>query len=85
MRVNVFYQLIIFADSGFIILNPLNKSLSKKAHAIAYHMCGGDWEEARDLTQEAFLKVFRTLKKFRHNSSFYTWFYRIGTRRVTVA
>ena len=49
----------------------------KKAHAIAYHMCGGDWEEARDLTQEAFLKVFRTLKKFRQDSSFYTWFYRI--------
>jgi RNA polymerase sigma-70 factor (ECF subfamily) len=49
----------------------------KKAHAIAYHMCGGDWEEARDLTQEAFLRVFRTLKNFRHDASFYTWFYRI--------
>jgi len=49
----------------------------KKAHAIAYHMCFGDREEAQDLTQEAFMKVFRTLKEFRHNSSFYTWFYRI--------
>ena len=49
----------------------------KKAHAIAYHMCFGDREEAQDLTQEAFMKVFRTLKEFRQNSSFYTWFYRI--------
>jgi len=49
----------------------------KKVHAIAYHMCSGDREEAKDLTQDAFLKVFRNLKEFRHDSSFYTWFYRI--------
>jgi RNA polymerase sigma-70 factor (ECF subfamily) len=49
----------------------------QKAYAIAYHMCSGDREEAQDLTQEAFLKVFRNIKKFRGNSSFYTWFYRI--------
>ena len=49
----------------------------QKAYAIAYHMCSGDSEEAQDLTQEAFLKVFRNIKKFRGDSSFYTWFYRI--------
>jgi len=49
----------------------------QKAYAIAYQMCSGDREEAQDLTQEAFLKVFRNIKKFRGNSSFYTWFYRI--------
>jgi RNA polymerase sigma-70 factor (ECF subfamily) len=49
----------------------------KKAYAIAYHMCSGDSEEAQDLTQEAFLRVFRNIKKFRGDSSFYTWFYRI--------
>jgi len=55
----------------------LYKRYQKKVHAIAYHMCTGDREEAQDLTQEAFLKVFRKLKEFRHDSSFYTWFYRI--------
>lgn len=49
----------------------------QKAYAVAYHMCLGDSEEAQDLTQEAFLKVFKNLKKFRGESSFYTWFYRI--------
>lgn len=49
----------------------------QKTYAIAYHMCGEDREEAKDLTQEAFLRVFRSLGKFRGDSSFYTWFYRI--------
>ncbi len=49
----------------------------EKAYAIAYHICSGDREEAKDLTQEAFLKAFRNIKQFRSESSFYTWFYRI--------
>lgn len=49
----------------------------QKAYAVAYSMCAGDSEEARDLTQEAFLRAFRNLRRFRGDSSFYTWFYRI--------
>ncbi len=49
----------------------------QKAYAIAHHMCFGDRERAQDLTQEAFLKIFKNLKKFRGKSTFYTWFYRI--------
>ncbi|MCK4860003.1 MAG: sigma-70 family RNA polymerase sigma factor [Candidatus Omnitrophica bacterium] len=48
-----------------------------KAYAIAYNMCCGDSEEAKEITQEAFLRAFRSLKSFRGKSSFYTWFYRI--------
>ena len=48
-----------------------------KAFSIAYHMGSGDIEEAKDFTQEAFLKAFRNIKRFRKKSSFYTWFYRI--------
>ena len=55
----------------------LVRRYQQKAYAVAYHMCFGDSEEAKDLTQEAFLKVFKNLKKFRGKSSFYTWFYRI--------
>jgi RNA polymerase sigma-70 factor (ECF subfamily) len=48
-----------------------------KAYAIAFHMCSGDREEAEDLTQEAFLRALGNIKRFRGQSSFYTWFYRI--------
>jgi RNA polymerase sigma-70 factor (ECF subfamily) len=34
--------------------------------------------DAADLTQESFVKAFRSLSKFREKSSFYTWLYRIG-------
>jgi len=36
-------------------------------------------EDARDIYQEAFLKVYRNLHQFRFECSFYTWLYRIVT------
>ncbi len=48
-----------------------------KAYAIALTMTDGDREEARDMTQEAFLKAFRKIESFQGNAAFYTWFYRI--------
>lgn len=34
--------------------------------------------DAMDVTQEAFLKAYRALPKFRGDSAFYTWMYRIA-------
>lgn len=39
----------------------------------------GNWEDARDLAQEAFIKAYENLKRFKAESRFYTWFYRILT------
>jgi RNA polymerase sigma-70 factor, ECF subfamily len=36
-----------------------------------------DAEEAKDLSQEAFLRAFSRIKQFDGRSSFYTWFYRL--------
>ncbi len=36
-----------------------------------------DQAEALDVTQEAFLKAYRALPRFRGDSAFYTWLYRI--------
>jgi RNA polymerase sigma-70 factor (ECF subfamily) len=36
-------------------------------------------DEARDVYQEAFLKVYRNLNSFRFDCSFHTWLYRIVT------
>lgn len=37
-----------------------------------------DPSEALDVSQEAFLKAYRALPKFRGDSAFYTWMYRIA-------
>lgn len=37
-----------------------------------------DREEVNDVTQEAFIKAYRALGKFRGDSQFYTWLYRIA-------
>jgi len=45
-----------------------------------YNLCFrfiGDNQDADDLAQEVFIKVFKSLKKFRFQSSFSTWLYRI--------
>jgi RNA polymerase sigma-70 factor, ECF subfamily len=36
-----------------------------------------DWNEAEDVVQEAFLRVFRSIRKFRGDAGFYSWLYRI--------
>jgi len=64
-------------DGDQTAFEVLVRQYQGKAYAIAYNMCSGDSEEARELTQEAFLRAFRSLKNFRGKSSFYTWFYRI--------
>lgn len=44
---------------------------------LAIHLLG-DYEEARDLSQDVFLQVFRTLDRFRGQSALRTWIYRIA-------
>lgn len=38
--------------------------------------------EIEDLVQESFLKAFTRLDTFQHQSSFYTWLYRIATNTI---
>jgi len=42
----------------------------------------GDRDEALDLSQEVFLKVFRTIHRFRCQSSLRTWIYRIAVNQA---
>jgi len=37
----------------------------------------GDYQDANDLAQDVFFKAFKALKKFRFESTFSTWIYRI--------
>lgn len=48
----------------------------RMVYQLAYHLLGTR-DEALDLSQEVFLRVFRTMGAFRGQSSLKTWIYRI--------
>ena len=48
-----------------------------RVYAMVYGMVRNR-EDARDITQEAFVKAYRNLDSFRLEASFYTWLYRIA-------
>jgi RNA polymerase sigma-70 factor, ECF subfamily len=50
----------------------------RKVYSVALGMLK-DKEEALDISQEAFVKVYKYLDHFKGDSSFYTWLYRITT------
>lgn len=41
-----------------------------------------DTEEARDITQEAFIKAFKNLRKLKKKEQFKSWLFRIAVNRV---
>ncbi|UCE86064.1 MAG: sigma-70 family RNA polymerase sigma factor [Deltaproteobacteria bacterium] len=47
-----------------------------RAYRVAVRVLRND-EQARDAVQEAFLKVYTSLRRFEGRSSFYTWLYRL--------
>jgi RNA polymerase sigma-70 factor (ECF subfamily) len=56
------------------VFEVLVRKYMEKAFRIAFTH---DTEEAKDLSQEAFLRAFSRIKQFDGRSSFYTWFYRL--------
>lgn len=49
----------------------------ERLYSIIYNLTSNR-EDANDLTQEAFIKAFRSVNKFKGKSTFFTWLYRIG-------
>lgn len=47
-----------------------------KIYALAFRYMNNE-EDAYDMTQEAFIKAFRSLRSFKGDSSFGTWIYRV--------
>ena len=45
-------------------------------YTLAYRLTGNE-EDARDVVQEAYLRAFRGLRRFRGDAQFSTWMYRI--------
>ena len=54
---------------------------SGDVYALLYRLTT-DPEEARDLTQETFLRAFQSIERFRGDSSLKTWIYRIAINQA---
>ena len=50
---------------------------SPKLYGLVYHMTSNH-EDTNDLLQDIFAKAYRSLKRFRGKSAFYTWIYSIS-------
>jgi RNA polymerase sigma-70 factor (ECF subfamily) len=59
----------------------LYRSHSRRVYALCLRMIGNS-TEAEDLTQEAFLQVFRKIHTFRGESAFSTWLHRLTVNTV---
>lgn len=57
--------------------DELVRKYSEKLFGLVYHMTGHK-EDTFDLLQEVFSKAYHSLRKFRGQSSFYTWLYAIA-------
>jgi RNA polymerase sigma-70 factor (ECF subfamily) len=53
-----------------------------RARRVAWRLVGGDEAAAEDVAQEAFVKAYRALGRFREDSKLETWFYRILVRQA---
>ena len=52
-----------------------------RLHAVVLRICG-DVHEAEEVTQETFLRAWRSLERFEGRSRFFTWLYRIGVNEA---
>lgn len=72
-------ELINLAQNGdTAAFRRLIERHQRRAYSIALGLVR-DENDARELVQEAFLRVHRSLPTFQNNSSFFTWLYRIVT------
>ena len=53
-----------------------------RVYALALRMCGNE-QDALDVSQEAFLKAYRSLESFRGDCAFSTWLYRLTANAAT--
>ena len=72
-------QLIRAAQQGNVAaFEELVRSYDRAVLRLAVHLTGSP-EDGQDIYQEAFLRAYINLERFRFECSFYTWIYRIVT------
>jgi RNA polymerase sigma factor (sigma-70 family) len=66
-----------FAGGDADAFTQVVESYSQKVYALCYRILR-DPEEAKDMAQEVFVRVYSKRKSFQGRSSLYTWIYRIA-------
>ena len=64
------------AQGGMAEFGELVTRHQEKAFSLALR-CLGRWDLAEDISQEAFLRVYHSAKRYRSKAKFTTWLYRI--------
>ncbi len=60
-----------------VAFDELVLKYSRRLYGLVYHMTSHS-EDSHDLLQDIFAKAYRSLKRFKGKSSFYTWIYSIA-------
>ena len=77
-KASIVSSLVRRAKSGDLeAFDSLTLMFRERLYGVIYNMTFNH-DDAADLTQEAFVKAFRSLAKFKEKASFFTWIYRIG-------
>src|SRR4051794_23044934 len=64
-----------------VAFDQMIKERSGEIYAVLFRLTE-DAEEARDLTQETFLRAFQSISKFRGDADIRTWLYRIAINQA---
>lgn len=64
-------------DGDVSAFDHLVRKYRERLFGIIYNLTSNR-EDAADLTQEAFIKAFSSINRFKGKSAFFTWLYRIG-------
>jgi len=65
-----------FKEGDQTAFGQLVERYQQRAYGITYQMLGS-LQDAEDISQEGFIRVYLGAESFRGDSKFYTWFYRI--------
>lgn len=74
-----------FIDGDRGVYEILFQRWYKKVYNLCLRFCNLDSNLAEEATQETFLQVFKSLERFKFQSSFYTWLYRVTFNTCSIA
>lgn len=71
-------QLVTLAVNGRAeAFQILVERYQKQVFSLAYRLCG-DYDEAQDMAQEAFIRIYQELPRFDVTRRFFPWMYRVA-------